>query len=38
MPMTTVGARLASVSGWSVRARWGGVRWTDFGAGEATEF
>lgn len=30
MPPTTVDARLTSVSGWSVRARWQGVRFTDF--------
>jgi len=30
MPMTVVNARLTSVSGWSVRADWGGVLWTDF--------
>ena len=38
MPMTTVDARLTSVSGWWVCARSGGVLWTDFGAGKVTEF
>ncbi len=30
MPMATVNARLTSVSGWSVRADWQGVRFCDF--------
>ncbi len=30
MPLTVVNARLTSVSGWSVRADWGGVLWADF--------
>jgi DMSO/TMAO reductase YedYZ molybdopterin-dependent catalytic subunit len=30
LPMSTVDARLTSVSGWSVRAHWQGVRWRDF--------
>jgi DMSO/TMAO reductase YedYZ molybdopterin-dependent catalytic subunit len=30
MPLTTVNARLTSVSGWTVRADWQGVRFTDF--------
>lgn len=30
MPMVTVDARLTSVSGFTVRADWQGVRWTDF--------
>lgn len=30
MPFTTVNARLTSVSGWSVRVDWQGVRFTDF--------
>ena len=30
MPRTTADARLTSVSGWSVRAEWGGVRFADF--------
>ena len=30
MPLTVVNARLTSVSGWSVRADWGGVLWSDF--------
>jgi len=29
-PLTTVNARLTSVSGWSVRADWQGVLWRDF--------
>jgi DMSO/TMAO reductase YedYZ molybdopterin-dependent catalytic subunit len=30
MPLTTVNARLTSVSGWTVRADWQGVRFIDF--------
>jgi DMSO/TMAO reductase YedYZ molybdopterin-dependent catalytic subunit len=30
MPLATVNARLTSVSGWTVRADWQGVRFTDF--------
>jgi len=30
MPKTSQSARLASVSGWSVRAQWEGVTWNDF--------
>ncbi len=30
LPRSEVDARLTSVSGFSVRARWGGVLWTDF--------
>lgn len=30
MPFTRLDARLTSVSGWSVRARWDGVLWKDF--------
>ena len=30
MPMSSVDARLASVSGWSVRALWQGVLWKNF--------
>jgi DMSO/TMAO reductase YedYZ molybdopterin-dependent catalytic subunit len=30
MPFTSVNARLTSVSGWSVRADWQGLRFTDF--------
>lgn len=30
MPFTRLNARLTSVSGWSVRADWDGVRWSDF--------
>lgn len=30
MPFTSLDARLTSVSGWSVRARWEGVLWPDF--------
>lgn len=30
MPFTRLDARLTSVSGWSVRARWDGVLWRDF--------
>ncbi len=30
MPFTRLDARLTSVSGWSVRARWDGVLWPDF--------
>jgi DMSO/TMAO reductase YedYZ molybdopterin-dependent catalytic subunit len=30
MPASKVSARLTSVSGWSVRAEWDGVRWGDF--------
>lgn len=30
MPLTSVNARLTSVSGWSVRAEWQGVRFRDF--------
>lgn len=30
LPYSVVSARLASVSGWSVRADWGGVLWQDF--------
>lgn len=30
MPFTSLDARLTSVSGWSVRARWDGVLWKDF--------
>jgi DMSO/TMAO reductase YedYZ molybdopterin-dependent catalytic subunit len=30
MPMSGIDARLASVSGWSVRALWQGVLWRDF--------
>lgn len=32
MPFTRLDARLTSVSGWSVRARWDGVLWRDFSA------
>ena len=30
MPFSSVNARLTSVSGWSVRADWQGVRFSDF--------
>ncbi len=30
MPKSTVNCRLTSVSGWSVRADWEGIRWNDF--------
>ncbi|MCW3489965.1 molybdopterin-dependent oxidoreductase [Dethiobacter alkaliphilus] len=30
MPFTRLDARLTSVSGWSVRAKWDGVLWKDF--------
>ncbi len=30
MPLATVNARLTSVSGWTVRADWQGIRFTDF--------
>ncbi|HYA02695.1 MAG TPA: molybdopterin-dependent oxidoreductase [Syntrophobacteria bacterium] len=30
LPYSVVNARLTSVSGWSVRADWGGVLWRDF--------
>ncbi|UCG13063.1 MAG: molybdopterin-dependent oxidoreductase [Deltaproteobacteria bacterium] len=30
MPYSVANGRLTSVSGWSVRADWGGVRWRDF--------
>ncbi len=30
MPKSTVNCRLTSVSGWSVRADWEGIRWKDF--------
>ncbi len=33
LPVSQVDARLTSVSGWSVRARWEGVLWRDFIAG-----
>jgi len=30
LPYSTANARLTSVSGWSVRAEWGGILWGDF--------
>lgn len=30
MPKSRVNCRLTSVSGWSVRAEWDGIRWSDF--------
>ncbi len=30
LPMSVVNCRLTSVSGWSVRADWEGIRWVDF--------
>jgi DMSO/TMAO reductase YedYZ molybdopterin-dependent catalytic subunit len=30
MPKSKVNCRLTSVSGWSVRADWGGIKWSDF--------
>jgi len=30
LPKSQVDCRLTSVSGWSVRAHWGGIKWNDF--------
>ena len=30
LPKSQVNCRLTSVSGWSVRADWGGIQWDDF--------